>query len=396
MKTVRLYLILSITLFSVLQIAAQEMIDKRNVDVRMKNLTFYVNKNEKGLIYNSVKRLFADINFNRLNKSKLINTENYSVNIFLMNEIKKLIKDSQIHLTNAYLVVSNKYILKFIVYENIADKSPKLKAIITLIAENVRGKVKFSSPIKYRSKSWKNKQIGNINYFYKNSFNAKLAKKFNRKNSEIAKKLGVSIKKLTFYKCSNYEEVQRLLGIDFDAKSVGIVQSSEAFENTIITGVNSEDFSHDVFHMYIKTKFPDDKDRNFIAEEGYANSIANAYYAKNNGEIISRRELVFYLKEYVEKNLNADLLELFQKNPRVYFQLSNQVSKEVFNQLSVKSTISSLICDEVEKTKGFEGLIRLLRSGKGENAFFKSVDNLIGINKTNFNRRVKKIILNFN
>ena len=337
-------------------------------------------------------QLFVD-NKSGIEKSTLIADANRSENIFLLKQIKMIedsIKNGRRELINFYEIDPDRYLLKIASYE-----TDRIRAIYSLIAIIADEKITFSSPIRNRTKFWKKKLIGDVRYVYKDTLNEKTAKKFNDRSIYIAKKFGLKPKKLSYYKCSNYEEVQRILGIDFDTKSAGSVQSSEAFDNTIITGVDTENFEHDVFHMYIETKFPDDANRNFTAEEGYANSIADAYYAKKSGEVISRRELVGYLREHLEKNPKADLLEMFQENPRVYFQLKNDVSEEVFDYLSVKSTIASLICDRVEREKGLDGLIKLFRSGKGEDAFFRSVGELIGLDRSNFDEKVRMLIWEF-
>jgi len=357
-----------------------------------RNLGFDSKNSGNKEILISLNQLFVDLDSN-LTKSKLVEETSYSENLFLLKQVKEIknsVENSRRELINFYAVDSNRFMLKIAIYE---DSS--LRAIVSLIA-NVSGKkISFSSPINYRTRFWKDKTIGNVHYFYQGSLNKNTAKEFDKKNTEIAEKFEMPVKKLKYYKCLNYDEVQRILGIDFDAKSAGTVQSSEAFDSTIITGVNTENFKHDVFHMYIETKFPDSKDRNFIAEEGYANSIADAYYAKNNGQIISRHELVGYLDEYLANSPDADLLKLFRENPRVYYQLSTHVTAEVFGLLSVRSTITSLICDEVEREKGVAGLVLLLRSGKSEDNFFLSLEKSIGLTTLNFNEKVRKFIIDY-
>jgi len=350
-----------------------------------------INSNEKRIVA-VLDQLFVDSKSD-IEKSTLIAAAGRSENIFLLKQVKIIeesIKNGRRELINFYEINPDKYLLKIASYED-----DRIRAVYSLIAIVADEKITFSSPIMNRTKYWKEKQIGDVHYFYKDTLNEKTAKRFDDKSAYIAKKFGWEPKKLSYFKCSNYEEVQRILGIDFDAKSAGRVQSSEAFDNTIITGVNTENFEHDVFHMYIETKFPDDANRNFTAEEGYANSIADAYYAKKSGEVILRQELVGYLKEHIGKNPDANLLEMFQKNPRVYFQLKNEVSEEVFGYLSVKSTIVSLICDRVEREKGLDGLIKLLRSGKGEDAFFQSVGELIELDRSNFDEKVRLLISEF-
>jgi hypothetical protein len=54
----------------------------------------------------------------------------------------------------------------------------------------------------------------------------------------------------------------------------------------------------------------------------------------------------------------------------------------------------SWVCEEIEKQKGAEGIIELIKCGRGDDNFFKSIENLIGINRQNFDKEVYRLIFN--
>jgi hypothetical protein len=58
----------------------------------------------------------------------------------------------------------------------------------------------------------------------------------------------------------------------------------------------------------------------------------------------------------------------------------------------VRSIISSLICDEVQREKGLDGIKQLIDCGKGDNNYFRVTNNLIGLNRSNFNEKVSALI----
>jgi hypothetical protein len=58
----------------------------------------------------------------------------------------------------------------------------------------------------------------------------------------------------------------------------------------------------------------------------------------------------------------------------------------------VKSVISGVICDEVERKKGIEGIKQLIDCGYGDENFFKCIDELVQINRDNFSKKVTALI----
>lgn len=100
--------------------------------------------------------------------------------------------------------------------------------------------------------------------------------------------------------------------------------------------------------------------------------------------MIEQNELIDYLKVYLKANPKTSLLELFNKNTKILNPLAAEIS--------VKSTISSILCDEVERKKGIDGIKTLIKCGRGDENFFKSLNDLIAINETNFDIEVTKLL----
>ena len=103
--------------------------------------------------------------------------------------------------------------------------------------------------------------------------------------------------------------------------------------------------------------------------------------------MIEQRELVSSLKLYLKDNPTVSVFQLFNKDTKIF--------NDIATEISVKSTIASLLCDEVEKQKGVEGIKALIKCGRGDDNFFKTLDSLISINKTNFDDRVMKLIAGY-
>ncbi|MCX6305807.1 MAG: hypothetical protein NT040_12660 [Bacteroidetes bacterium] len=343
----------------------------------------------KEKIYSNLNTLFGSINGD-IRSCRLVNNGNYSQNIEFFECLKGLEASKKYNATdfykkqliNAYRILPNKYLLN-IAYVGYADGCPIINNICTIIVDEENDTIKFSSPLEYRTTEWKSKQVGNILYHYKNEFNIEVAVKFEASSRYIASNLGLTPLDLIFYKCDNFQEAFRIIGFEYDLSYNGKYKESWILGNTIFQGFNNEKISHDIFHVYT-AKMIDTRDRNWTAEEGIAYSWGDAYYPKQNGEIISRNELAQILKDTVNKTPDIDLLKLFETRSDIYDGLSPNVK--------VKSVMSSLICDEVQKQKGNKGIIELIKCGKGDANFFITIDKLIGINRGNFNKKVKELI----
>lgn len=345
-------------------------------------LNFEVTDSLKQNIFNSLDFMFKDMKLKGM--SNFIDKRNEEITYNLINSVSSIEyynPNVTKQIINAYEIGKNEYLLKIAYID--CNENSRIHAIISIMAKLYDELVTFSSPISHLTSNWTSKQQGTITYYYNSFFNDEVAKNFNKNNSNISSKLGVPVEKLNFYKCYSYQEALTLIGIDFLLKSNGKVQLSKIIGNTIITGLNSEDFSHDIFHFY-SAKLFERKNRNWIAEEGIAYSWGNAYYTDSNGKMIERDQLISLLKIYLKENPQESLLELFQNKTKIF----NEVSPYV----SVRSTISSLICDEVQRKKDIEGLKVLINSGKGEANFFNAIDNLLGINKNNFDKELEKLL----
>jgi hypothetical protein len=186
--------------------------------------------------------------------------------------------------------------------------------------------------------------------------------------------------------CENYQEVQRLLGIGFSIYKNSKYRTGYGVSaNTIFSIMNNEDFSRDVFHHY-SSKVNKHENRNWITEEGIAYLWGNAYYTDPDGEMITHQKLVNELKKHLSENPDVELLNLFENDIKIF----NHIAPEI----SVRSTISGVIANQVEKLKGADGISKLINAGSENQLdnFLKTTNLLLRINKENFNLKVKELL----
>jgi hypothetical protein len=344
----------------------------------------------KKTILNSLEVLFSQIKNNTID-TLLIGKGRSDFNVLKsLAGLEENKKDSipdfyKKQLINFYQISTNEYWISLAYIGAKNGEVPILKNIINLIATNAGNKITFSLPLNHLTKTWKTKVVGNVNYHFRNKINLQNAKLFNEKNTEIATKLGLIPEKLRFYMCDNYQEISQLLGYEYDLESNGKTRDGYGVDgNNIFSIMNNEDFSHDVFHFY-SGKLRNQKKGNRTVEEGIAYSWGNAYYTDSNGKMIEQRTLIAFLKHYLKENTTISLFQLFSEDPKIFNSLASEIS--------IKSAIASLLCDEVEHRKGLEGIKELIMCGRGDAIFFETLNKLVAINQTNFDVEVKKLVL---
>jgi hypothetical protein len=219
------------------------------------------------------------------------------------------------------------------------------KEILNILITFNSGRTAFSIPLDYFTRTWKRKTVGLTTYHYPDHINLQRAAQFDTKNRRMAMKLGLTPEKLDFYLCDNYQDILGLLGYSYDSALAGNIEDGYGVDNgTIFSIRHNEDFSHDLFHYY-SAKFRRNR-RNSAADEGVAYSWGNPMILPSNTK--------------------------------------------------VRSLLSSLICDEIERRTGTKGVKQLIDCGPGDENYFRVADKLIGVNTKNFNHEMQKLLNQFN
>ena len=255
----------------------------------------------------------------------------------------------------------------------------------------------FSSPLDYYTAHWKQQNVGQISYHLRTDLNADGARLFSKKNTMLADKFNVTERSFEFYVSSSFQEIMRLVGIDYSLGIIGKIRDGWGVvaNKYIFSVMNNEDFSHDLFHFYSGTVH-DRPITNWVTEGGVVYSWGNAYYTnEHTGEMTAQPELVKVLKEYITTHPDMELNKLFADN---FWSDTSGIYDHLAPDYKTGRLISSLICDAVEEAKGMEGLNQLITWGNEPDrftAFFTATEKFIGLNKDKFNVVVMKLLDEF-
>jgi hypothetical protein len=257
-----------------------------------------------------------------------------------------------------------------------------LRQIFALDVELRQGHTTIDLPLWRDTRNWSATQVGTIHYHYDHDFEPNAAHDFDETNRRIASKLGLPVDSFEFYLSDNYQQIMQWLGLAYDSQTAGETRDGFNIEQTIFAIQHSEDFSHDLVHYYVYKvrKGP----RNSYAEEGVAYYWGNAYYPDAQGRMITLERLKADLRAYLVVHSDADMLTLFRQNQRGVFGPAKEVS--------VRSTLSGIIAEYIEKKYGTSGILQLLNCGAGETNYFAVTQSLAGINAANFNARIRELL----
>jgi len=263
------------------------------------------------------------------------------------------------------------------------NDGPTLTRIVSCIVQKENAHYTFTSPLAYLTRHWQTTQIGNITYHYPDNINLTRARAFEKNNETIAKKLGLTPEKFDFYLTDNYQEIPPLLGYLYDPERVGRTRDGSFTEAHQIFAIqHNEDFSHDLIHYYV-AKIRTNT-RNTAAEEGLAYYWGNAYYTDSSRNMIDYPAQLAALRTYLHEHPDSTLLSLFEHNAKPFPNLAPEVS--------ARSILSARLFQLVEDTRGIIGVKALINCGKGDDNYFSTLYTLTGINRSNFDTRLRALL----
>ncbi|MFK7948126.1 MAG: hypothetical protein AB8G11_11070 [Saprospiraceae bacterium] len=360
-----------------------------------KYLTYDVPQKYETILFIAIDSILMDIetgNFDDMilskKSAKLFKaTYDWALTYYIQLDLKNDINLSK-QITNICLLEKDVYSISVAYFQHKNDTT-RLRYNLQLIADFRNNQLVFDLPLHYETALWHRKTIGTTTYIFRGKLNKERVNIFNQKNIEMAQKFGLEVVPFDFYMCRNYQEVLRLLGIEYSVYANGNVNEGYGVvDNTIFAIQNNEDFSHDIFHFY-SAKLYQRKDRNWIAEEGIAYLWGNAYYTDENGEMITVDTLVALLKDYLQQDYSKSIYELFETDDGIYPQFDARVS--------IRSVISAVLVHEVEQKYGQKGVQQLINCGDDKRManYLEIIDELLNINKVNFDEELLKLIYEF-
>jgi hypothetical protein len=291
------------------------------------------------------------------------------------------------YLTSVVQVDKTNFIIQFS-YIGVNENIPILAASFEILAKYMDDKFYFLSTLQRNTLFWQTKKIGNCTFHFKNTLNTKVATEYVKDVALFDKKLEAPQDNIVWYGCNDLPDVLKSIGVlyklEYNGRSVSTFNANENKTTLLVNGTYNTSFNsfdpHDLWHERARNAIP----RGMInkpVDEGCA-------YLYGGSWGISWQQILKMFKEKVASNPKTDWLALFDGK-----QLNFGESME--KHLMADYVVNALIVEKIEKEKGFSAVKELLSCGKQEKSndnYFKALEKLTGINKSNFNENVWELI----
>ncbi|CAN1558499.1 hypothetical protein MCETHM1_02518 [Flavobacteriaceae bacterium] len=290
------------------------------------------------------------------------------------------------YLTNVVQIDLSNFIIQFS-YIGVSENTPILTASFEILAKYKDDKFYFLSPLQRNTLSWQTKKIGNTTFHYKKELNTKVASDYVKDIAFFDKKLDAPQGNIVWYGCNDMPEVMQNIGVlyklEYNGRSVGTINANENNTALLVNGTYNTNFNgfdpHDLWH---------ERARNAIAPNSINKPVdEGCAYLYGGSWGISWSQILKTFKDKVASNPKSDWLSLYDG----FYNFGESKEKH----LIVSYLINALIVEKIEKEKGFSAVKELLSCGKyekGNENYFKVLEKLTGINKSNFNENVWNLI----
>ena len=250
------------------------------------------------------------------------------------------------------------------------DETPYVLAIVNYYVKKEDNVYKLFNALTINKVKWNSINVGFVDFYfpYYHKFNYVKAKKLNDFITRITNIFDVQPISFEYYFANEYDEVQRLKGIDYYIGMGGITKpSGKASNDKVYCGGLGENYFHEVFHVQIDKHYPN---KHFWVSEGVATYLGGSR-GKNLQWHITRTNQ--YLKAHSEIDLN-DMLKL----------------KNLDEQTSYHYVLGGLIAKKIYDKGGWNLIKKFMSSGEKNIDYYNAIEKHLGIPKSELNLYLRK------
>jgi len=253
------------------------------------------------------------------------------------------------------------------------DNKPYVLAIMNYIAKKDNNEYKLSNYLYESRAKWNKQKIGLITFYFPlyHQFDTLKANRLNDFSFELCKNLKIKPTEYEYYFSDEYDELQKLKGIDYcigmggESKPTGIGGNFRAF----ISGLGEDNF-HEPFHILMGDNFKCHM---------WANEGAATYFGGSRG-----KDMIWHLSkvnEYLNSNENIDLNNLL-------------TLRTLDEYTDFRYAIGGFVVQLVFEKGGWTLLRQFLNSGNTDNDYYLSIEKCLGVKRKDLNSFLRQEIKN--
>ncbi|HUH26360.1 MAG TPA: hypothetical protein VLY87_07015 [Flavobacterium sp.] len=265
----------------------------------------------------------------------------------------------------------NKWIVKLaFIGHNEQTKDNQIRSIYNLIATKTDGKIVLSRYQDFILESWQKVQKESISYYISplKKVNETEILQQQKDIEKLCAFFNTTPIPLTYISCVNPKEVFEVKGFDYNSMMYASNSGGLAeYGNIILSGNNSETYTHEIIHIYTMNLFPN---KHPFFDEGLATYLSGSgtfdyAWHKEKFKRFLKENPTFQIEEHME-----DLYE------RLYFE----------EETSIPYLIAAVVCERTIRLYGKEMYFSILSSS---NDLWVSLAKA-GLTKENINQEIRK------
>ncbi|WGH75036.1 hypothetical protein P8625_13280 [Tenacibaculum tangerinum] len=249
------------------------------------------------------------------------------------------------------------------------DGSPYVLAIVNYIAKKKNGVFKLYNSLTINKKSWNCTTVGIVDFYYPkyHTFDYQKAQKLNNFINEICDNFGVQPKPFEYYLARDYDEIQKLKGIDYYIGMGGqSIPTGKASDDKVYCGGLGEYYPHEVFHVQLDENFPN---KHFWVSEGIATLLGGSRGKSLDWHI---KRVTNYLQEHREIDL-SNMLKLINLD----------------SETSYHYALGGLIAKKIMDKGGWGLLKEFMSSGTTDEDYYNAIKKYLGVHKSELNEYMR-------
>lgn len=252
-----------------------------------------------------------------------------------------------------------------------SDGTPYILCIANYYAKKEIKQYKLYNALLINRQDWLHTKIDLIDFYYPayHLFDSLKAYALIDFAHNICKNLTVQPIPFEYYMADDYDEIQKLKGIDYYIGMGGEVKPtgrSNNYDKVYCSGMD-ENYFHEVFHILIDPHYPD---KHQWISEGMATWLGGSRGKSLNWHIKKTDE---YLKKHPEINLN-DLLTL----------------KTIDEYTDYRYVLGGLIVKKIYEKGGWNLIKKFMNTGKSNENYYEAIETYLGVKKKDLNIYLRK------
>ncbi len=279
----------------------------------------------------------------------------------------------------SYTLDGHAYVVT-VAFTGVRDGAPFLHKVIEFEATPFQDGYRFSSRFEAETQAFQVHRIGGVTFHSRGSLDLEKANRFSRFREQLGELTGTPPAPLDYYCFESLGDLLRSYGFVFDSTKCNFLGRDLGFADDegrrYVTGTGREDYIFGYVGPFLAQRLPDGGEM----YGPFVNGMA-AYYGGYSLSADTLGDLKRQFRETLEADPDVDFLAEFQKGR----------ASSVQRHFSFY-VMCAFLCEEAIARHGFEGALRLAYSGSGEGPFFEELEELLGVNESNFHATIVRLI----